>query len=315
MMQDLKEAVPVTQNQKDAVPVTVVILNTNRRDDTLECLNSLSSSTYSNLSIMVLDNASTDGSVEAIQECCPSVQIVFLADNNGYAGNNNVGIDMAWQQGAGWILVLNEDTILSPDCIDLLVAAGESDPKVGIVGPMVYHNDEPDVIQSAGGVMDSLWRTYHAGQNQKDQGQYDKVRPVEWITGCGLMIRRETIAEIGLIDERFFYYQEEIEWCLRARSSGWKILHVPQAKLWHKGVQREYSPSANVTYYKIRNRFLLIKKHHAPLHVLAAAWTGTIRTLMSWTLNPRWRSKRDHRDAMVAGIRDYWAQRWGKRTS
>jgi GT2 family glycosyltransferase len=302
------------QDRKDVTPVTVVILNTNRREDTLECLESLSTSTYPNLSVMVLDNASSDGSVEAIKLHFPDVQIVPLTDNKGYAGNNNVGVELAIQQGAGWIYVLNEDTLQAPDCIELLVEAGEAHPKTGIVGPMVYHHDEPNTIQSAGGIMDKHWRTWHAGQNQEDQGQFSEVRPVEWISGCGLMIRRETVNEIGLIDERFFYYQEEIEWCLRARSAGWEILHIPQAKLWHKGVQREYNPPANVTYYKIRNGFLLAKKHRAPLHVQAYAWTDTLRTLAAWTLNPRWRSKRDHRDAMLHGIRDFWANKWGKRS-
>jgi GT2 family glycosyltransferase len=298
---------------KEFTPVTAVILNTNRRDDVLECLESLSASTYPNLTIMVLDNASTDGSVEAIQARFPGVQIVPITENKGYAGNNNTGIDLAIQQGAGWVYVLNEDTLQSPDCIERLVAAGEADPKTGIVGPMVYHHDEPDVIQSAGGAMDAHWRTWHTGQNQKDQGQFSQVRPVEWVTGCGLMIRRETVADIGLIDERFFYYKEETEWCLRARKAGWQILHVPQAKLWHKGVQREYNPPAHVTYYKIRNGFLLAKKHRAPLFVQALAWAGTLRTLMTWSIHPRWRSKLDHRDAMLHGIRDFIAQRWGKK--
>jgi GT2 family glycosyltransferase len=299
---------------KEQPSVTVVILNTNRRNDTLECLQSLSNSTYPNLSIIVLDNASDDGSVEAIQTLFPEVQLVSLTENKGYAGNNNVGVELAIQGGAEWIYVLNEDTLQAHDCIALLVQAGESDPQVGIVGPMVYHHDEPRVIQSAGGLMDSHWRSWHSGQNQDDQGQFSQVRSVQWISGCALMIRRETVEQIGLIDERFFYYQEEIEWCLRARQAGWKILHVPQARLWHKGVQREYNPPANVTYYKIRNGFLLAKKHKAPLRVQAFAWTDTLYTLMAWSINPRWRDKRDHRDAMLHGIRDFMAQKWGKRS-
>jgi GT2 family glycosyltransferase len=299
--------------REEYTPVTVVILNTNRRDDTLQCLQSLSDSTYPNLSVMVLDNASEDGSVEAIQTLFSEVQVVPLTENKGYAGNNNVGIELALKQGAGWIYVLNEDTLQAADCIELLVQAGEADPKTGIVGPMVYHHDEPNIIQSAGGLMDSRWRSWHSGQNQEDQGQFPEVRPVQWISGCALMIKREVVEQIGVIDERFFYYQEEIEWCLRARQAGWNILHVPKAKLWHKGVQREYNPPANVTYYKIRNGFLLARKHKAPLHVQAYAWTDTLRTLMAWSIHPRWRDKRDHRDAMLHGIRDFMAQKWGKR--
>ena len=131
--------------------VTAVILNTNRREDTLACLTSLGRSAYPNLSVIVLDNASNDGSVEAIHTHFPTVQVVPLTTNTGYAGNNNVGIEIALKQQVAWVLVLNEDTILDPACIATLVAAGESDPRIGMVGPTVYHHDEPNIIQSAGG--------------------------------------------------------------------------------------------------------------------------------------------------------------------
>jgi len=138
--------------------VTALILNTNRRADTLECLGSLGKSTYPNLCILVVDNASTDGSIEAIQEQYPEVDIHRLIENKGYTGNNNVGIQKALAAGSEWIFILNEDTTVSANCILDLVKAGEVDQKVGIVGPLVYHYDEPGIIQSAGVVMDRNWR-------------------------------------------------------------------------------------------------------------------------------------------------------------
>src|SRR6266498_124865 len=130
--------------------VITVILNTNRRADTLDCLQSLTQSSYPNNRIIVLDNASSDGSVPAIRAAFPAVQIIELTENLGYAGNNNVGIKAAIAQGADWVFVLNEDTILDPTCLEQLVDVGESNEKIGIVGPMVYHHDEPTIIQSAG---------------------------------------------------------------------------------------------------------------------------------------------------------------------
>ena len=116
--------------------VFTVILNTNRRDDTLECLASLQESTYQNQTIIVLDNSSSDGSVAAIRSRVPSrCRSSSWRENRGYAGNNNVGIAAALAQGADWVFVLNEDTILAPDCLAHMVAAGESDPQIGIVGP------------------------------------------------------------------------------------------------------------------------------------------------------------------------------------
>lgn len=292
--------------------VYTIILNTNRRDDTLACLTSLAESTWPRNHVVVLDNSSTDGSVEAIAAAFPEVEIVRLNDNRGYAGNNNVGIALALERGADWIFVLNEDTVLAPDCIAQLVAAGTTEPGTGIVGPLVYHFDEPQIIQSAGGELTPRWEAVHIGQNQPDSGQFATTRPVDWISGCAIMVRREVIEAVGPLDERFFYYWEETDWCLRAREAGWQILHVPAAKLWHKGVQRDYQPSPGVAYYNTRNRLLVMRKHGASpgawVHVLAQM----ARTFAAMSLRPRWRPRRAHRNAMWHGSVDFLFRRWGK---
>lgn len=290
-----------------------VILNTNRRDDTFACLESLLTSTYNNHRILVLDNASKDGSVEAIRTEYPTVEILELSENLGYAGNNNVGIQAAINAGADWVFVLNEDTILANDCLAQLISASNMHPKIGILGPMVYHYDEPDVIQSAGGSLGMSWESIHIGQNTLDKGQYANPRPVDWISGCAILVRSEVVQEVGMLDERFFYYWEETEWCLRTRRAGWEIWHIPQAKLWHKGVQRDYQPSPNVTYYSTRNRLLMMKKHQAPVQIWMQTWAANIRTLISWSIRPKWRGMRAHRDAMWQGISDFLHNRWGMR--
>ena len=296
-----------------SLPLVInVILNTNRREDTIECLDSLAKSTYANQKTIVLDNHTSDGSVAAIEANYPDVQIINIENNRGYAGNNNVGIAAAIDQGADWIFVLNEDTILAPDCIFQLVEVAESDPRIGIVGPMVYHFDEPEIIQTAGGLFDKHLRGEHVAQNELDTGQFTQPHAVDWISGCGIMVRREVIQDVGMIDERFFYYVEEAEWCLRAKRAGWQIMHVPQAKLWHKGVQRDYQPKPSVTYYATRNQLLLLSKHNAKLKTWLVAWGYIMRTITSWTIKPKWRSKRPHRNAMLWGARDFVLKRWGQ---
>ena len=113
-----------------------------------------------------------------------------------------------------------------------------------------------------------------------------------------------------MLDERFFCYWEETDWCLRAARACWQIVHVPGAKLWHKGVQRDYRPSPAVTYYITRNRFLLLAKHGAPLRVWLGATLQVLRTLASWTLRPKWRHLHSHRDAAWRGALDFLRQRW-----
>jgi len=295
--------------------VISVVLNFNHCADTLECIDSLKKNTYSNHHVILLDAGSSDGSVDAVREKFPAVQIICLTENLGYAGNNNVGIDAALKQGADWVFVLNEDTHLAEECISNLVKVGESSPKIGVVGPLVYHYDEPGIIQTAGGKMDRYYRGWHLGQNEPDQGQFQKPLAVDWISGCGIMVRAPAIEKAGKIDPRFYYYVEEFEWCVRIKEAGFELIDVPEAKMWHKGVQRDYQPKPSVLYYATRNQLLLLSKHHASL----MAWIVTLfqffRTMISWTVKPKWRSKRPYRDAMWQGLWDFFHQRWGRMPS
>jgi hypothetical protein len=184
-----------------------------------------------------------------------------------------------------------------------------------MLGPLVYHFDEPEVIQSAGGRLDEHWQAIHIGENQPDTGQYAGVREVDWISGCALLVRRQVVEQIGLMDDRFFYYWDETDWCMQARAKGWQLYCVSDARLWHKGVQRNYRPSPNVTYYSSRNRLLLLAKHHAPISIKAYAGWQALRTLASWTLRPKWRHMREHRNAMWQGTMDFFRKRWGVRTA
>jgi hypothetical protein len=182
-----------------------------------------------------------------------------------------------------------------------------------MAGPMVYHFGQPSVIQSAGGGMSRYWQSFHHGQNEQDRGQYSQPRQIEWISGCAILVRRQAILQAGMLDERFFYYWEETEWCVRTARAGWKVLFVPQSKIWHKGVQVDYDPSPNVTYYWTRNWFLLLSKHSAPLAAWAYAGLTVLRNLLSWTIQPKWHAKRGHRDAMWQGTVDFLQSRWGIR--
>ncbi len=239
-------------------------------------------------------------------------RLLELQKNLGYAGNNNLGIQTALEQGANWVFILNEDTILDPDCISYLVSESESNETFGVVGPLVYHHNEPFVIQSAGGCIDKYYRGWHLGQNELDHGQFQQPHSVDWISGCGMMVRRSLIEQVGAFDERFFYYKEEFEWCIRAKKAGWQIIHVPQAKLWHKGVLRNYNPKPSITYYATRNQLLVLLKHHASLMTWIVTFGQLFRTFISWSVKPEYRYKNEHRNAMWRGFLDFLNHRWGK---
>ncbi len=292
--------------------LSIIILNTNRKHDTLACLESLRNSDYQPGEIIILDNSSIDGTVEAVQDNFPEVTVVSLLENKGYAGNNNVGIKLALKNGADWVFILNEDTVVSPDCLEFLMTTGESDERIGLVGPMVFHFNENKIIQSAGGSINQNWKFEHIGSNQEDHAQFIDTQDVDWISGCAMLIRGETLREIGLFDERFFYYWEEVDLCLRAKQHGWTIHHVPYAKIWHKGVSLNYSPSPITTYYSTRNKLLLLNKHSTPIRVRLLAFADLARTIVSWSIKPKWKNRRAHRNAMINGFTDYLLKNWGE---
>jgi hypothetical protein len=294
--------------------VAIIILNWNGLVDTLACLASLSCLDYPDYNLVVVDNASSDDSVAAIRSAYPQVTLIESGDNLGYVGGNNVGLDYARTLGADYALLLNNDTEVSPDFLSLLVEAAEADPAVGIVGPLIYYFDQPERVWSAGGVID--WQrgnTYLLGLNEPDRRQFGSTPfAVDYVTGCALLIKMPVVEQVGLLDPRFFAYYEETEWCARVARAGFKILLVPQAKIWHKIslVAREASPQ--VHYYMTRNRLLFLKLTKMGLF----PWLKTIfdysRTLLSWTIKPKWRSKAPQRRAMLQAISDYRRGNFGR---
>lgn len=294
----------------NSIPVVAVILNWKRPAETLACLQALGDQ----LPVVVVDNGSGDDSLELIRSAKPDVPLLVLDENRGYTGGNNAGIHWALAQNCEWVLLLNDDVILAPDALKIMLAAGQANPRAGFVGPLVLHAQPAGLIQSAGGWLDKRWRSGHRGANQPDNGQYQQVESLPWLSGCALLVRSQMIREIGMLDERFFLYEEELEWCLRARQAGWDALFVPQAKVWHAGVTPDYEPGPYITYYMTRNHFLLLSKLHAGWLPRLDAAAQALRTLLSWTFKPRWRGKRAHRDALWRGLLDYLHARWGPMT-
>jgi GT2 family glycosyltransferase len=294
--------------------ITIILLNWNNSREAVQCIESILKLNYPNLKILLVDNGSTDNSLVEILSAYPFVDTLELGENLGYAGGNNAGISKAIQENTNWIFLLNNDTVLDNVCLDQLINVAEEDSTIGVVGPMVYHLSEPDIIQSAGGMLDKAWNSYHLLMNQVDTGQFVSPHPVDFISGCGILIRREVFEQVGMLDERFYLYEEETDLCLRATKAGWKIIHVPAAKLWHKGVERNYQPQPYVTYYMTRNHWLLLKKHHAPFNTWLHALSRTVRTMGAWTIRTKWKGMQDHRAAMWQGTRDFFSGQWGARS-
>jgi GT2 family glycosyltransferase len=293
--------------------LAAIVLSRGRTNDTLACLASLEANAYAGLRVIVVDYGPPGELAGAAAGLRAELEVLPVARNLGYAGNNNVGLRRALDGPAQWLLLINDDAWLAPDCLGRLLAAGDSDPRVGLVGPTVYHAGDPQVIQSAGGRLTANWVPEHLEQDERDRGRAAGWRAVDWLSGCALLARRAMVDAIGLLDERFFMYWEEVEWCLRAGRLGWQVLQVPQAKAWHRGGQRGGPVEPNVTYYSARNRFLVLNLYRAPARAWWLAGASTLRTLLSWSVRPRWRSRRPHRDALWQALVDAARGRWGAR--
>jgi GT2 family glycosyltransferase len=288
----------------------IIILCYNGVVDTLACLASLRQVTYPSFDILVVDNASQDGTPEQVRQYFPEVAVIETGANLGFAAGNNVGLRYTLEQGYDYALLLNNDTEVAPDFLTHLISAAQQNPEIGVVGPTIYYYDQPDLIWSAGGAINwkagqTVMYTDAAGPQSSEQ-----PRAVAFVTGCALLISRTAIERAGLLDERFFMYYEETEWCVRVGRAGFTILHVPAAKIWHKIPLNARFDKEYIAYYMTRNRLLFLQLTQAPLLAWVTALCTDLRTWCSLTLRPKWRH-RPGRIGMQQGWSDFWRNRFG----
>jgi GT2 family glycosyltransferase len=243
--------------------VTVIILNWNGKILTEECLESMRAVRYDGMKIMVVDNASSDGSLEYLKPKFPEAEFVANDRNLGFAEGNNVGIRIALARGADYVLLLNNDTIVDPKIVQCLVDAAEKDERIGFAGPKVYFYDykgRKDVISFAGGLIDyRKGKVIHVGEKEIDAGQHEVVRDYDYAEGSCLLIRAEMLKKIGLLDPAYFLYWEEIDLCVRGKAAGYRSVYVPGTMIWHK-VGASSQGYGNI-YYMARNRFWFMQKY------------------------------------------------------
>lgn len=242
------------------------MLNRNGQAVNAACLESLKRSGYANLRVSVADNASTDGSPEWIEQHHPDVTVLRTGGNLGWSGGNNVGIRYALEQGADYVWILNNDVEVEPDCIGKLVARSEQDRAVAITGPTIHYFEPRDRVWFEGAevVEETFWVGHcdAAHFQALPQGR-------RYVSGCALMVRREVFERIGLVDERFFIYYEDADFCRRAARAGFHMDIVGDAVMYHKVSAYSGGPSeiqsSFQAYHTLRSGLLFWRKH-------ASAW-------------------------------------------
>ncbi|MFC1535549.1 glycosyltransferase family 2 protein [Candidatus Neomarinimicrobiota bacterium] len=213
--------------------VTVIVLNWNGRELVLRCLRSLQGLTYPNYDVLVVDNGSEDGSVDAISLDFPEVQVIRLPENYGFARGNNEGLKEAWEKEPDWILFLNNDTEVDPDLLNALIAGTEQYPKSGLFGPKIYYGDKNLIWYAGGEISFFLGRTRHRGIRQQDREDFDQPGPTDFVSGCCLLIRSDLVQRLEGFNTRYPMYMEDVDLCYRASQIGIPSYYLPSGKVWH----------------------------------------------------------------------------------
>ncbi len=293
--------------------VYVIILNWNGHADTVDCVRSCLQSRYPRTRLVIVDNGSTDGSEQLLRTEFPDLDVIQTGANLGFAGGNNVGIRHALANAADYVLLLNNDTIVDPDFITPLVEAATADRRAGILCSKILFYDPPNVIWFAGASFHpSIGWGRHRGQGQLDEGQFDQPGETGRPTGCAMMVTRQLCEATGLLREEMFCYAEDLDWGLRARNAGFKVLYAPTSKVWHKVTRCTGGAGSPLSmYYTIRN-LLLCLDLNAPLPLPLRALRYVTATAPGVIGAIKQRGPKLARlQAIAKGVRDYWRNRYG----
>lgn len=244
----------------DMKKITAVVLNWNRPVDTVDCVRSLQNSGYPDLDIVVVDNASTDGSVARISSELPAVPLLRSSTNGGYSAGNNLGVRHALANGADYVLILNNDVIVTPGFLQPMVAEAEADPSIGIVTCDARFQSDHSRSYPTGGHIRFL-RGAAVVLSKRERSQRSIV---EFVSGCILLVRRAVFETVGLLDESFFMYFEDYEFSRRV-TSAYKIVYTPEATVYHRsgGGDRWAVQTPTYLHYMARNRFLAFRSEPA----------------------------------------------------
>jgi GT2 family glycosyltransferase len=251
----------------DKPKVSIIVVTYNKKECALECIKSLKRLDYQNYEIMIIDNGSTDGTSEAIQQSFPDVKLIHCDRNLGVSRAYNLGIK---RSDGEYVLLFDHDLIASRTMLSELIAVAQGDPKIGLVGPIIYYYEDPRRVWAFGTSVNLITgKGSFNAWGQIDNGQFDQVIEVQVLPTY--MIKREVFKRIGLLDEIFFLTYEDNDICFRAREAGYKSVCAPKAKAWHiVPLDRRASDIKLLsrTFFIAKNRIIFMKKHAKSLNFL-----------------------------------------------
>ena len=243
--------------------VFVITLNWDGRKWLGDCLSSILAMDYPNFEVVMVDNGSTDGSVQFVHETFPGVHVVETGSNLGYARGFNAGLEFAAQNGAKYFLIMNNDTVIDRNALTALIETMQNKPKAGFVTGKVYFYDRPNILQSVGKEEDPVvWSGNLIGFKEEDNGQYDEVAERTFIDDVFTLVSRSLYDEVGGYDPQYYLQSEEFDLQVRAKKKGWKFYYTPKAKIRHR-VSMSMGGIGNPVgrYFDTRSGMVVMARH------------------------------------------------------
>jgi len=295
--------------------VYIVILNWNGLDDTLECLASIAKLSYSNVKTIVVDNGSEDDQAAVIAEAFPNITVLAQPENLGFCGGCNVGIKEALEKNADFVMLLNNDTLVSPDLIESILDGISGIEKIGAVSPLILNYPQTDKVWFAKAQWIPERAEFSLDPEQRDVDELLGKDPYRSLFACGccLVAPADVFRSEGLLDERYFAFFDEAEWCFRIRRKGLESYVVPSAVVYHKGSQS--TPSSVAGYLMTRNRMLWMKENLTfglrlkSLSYLLRDIFGNLANILGLTKEHQ---SRQYSRAVILGYRDYFLRKFYK---
>lgn len=276
--------------------VYVIVLNWNNYEDSKRCVESVQQATYPNLKIVIVDNASADGSGERLRNEFPQHPFVRNEGNLGFSKGCNRGIHVAMEdEDCAYVLLLNNDAVVAPGFLEKAIETAEKDGRIGLVGGKILHSPETKVISYAGGHM-NLWRgmVVIRGFNEKDHGQYDEACEVGFVTGAFMLIKRDVLEKVGLLPEEYFFGIEEWDYSYNVQQHGYKLYYVPEFIAYHTGDGSHWNYDPRFSYISSRSR-LIFQEKYLP-KALFPLWKLMFYAYLKFSAKRSWQKIADKHD-------------------